>query len=100
MRSNVKSVTATPSAALNHSAVRSDGRSMTSVMRTGRRGVAHVGRCSDDIKGRVAVEESERLEPERHDVDGHHRPILGPGDVVDAGHVDWKTTRLNSSTIP
>ena len=39
------------------------------------------------VQGRVAVEEPERLEPERDDVAGHHRPVLRPGDVVDAEHV-------------
>src|ERR1700759_5314106 len=39
------------------------------------------------VQGRVAVEEPGRLQPERHRVGGHHRPVLGPGNVVDAEHV-------------
>src|ERR1700758_888982 len=35
----------------------------------------------------VAVEEARRLEPERDRVRGHDRPVLRPGDVVDAEHV-------------
>src|SRR5579862_3569271 len=40
-----------------------------------------------DVQRRVPVEEPEWLEPERHGVDRHHRPVLRPGDVVDAEHV-------------
>src|SRR5204862_4972500 len=39
------------------------------------------------VQGRVAVEETERLEPERDDVARHPPPVLRPGDVVDAEHV-------------
>ena len=39
------------------------------------------------IQGRVAVEESPRLEPERGPVHRHHRPVLGPGDVVQPEHM-------------
>src|ERR1700734_899735 len=38
------------------------------------------------VQGGVAVEEAEGLEPEGDDVDGHHRPVLWSGDVVDAEH--------------
>jgi MFS family permease len=40
-----------------------------------------------DVQGGIAVEEAERLEPERDDVRGHHRPVLRAGDVVQAKHV-------------
>ena len=44
-------------------------------------GAGHRGR---GIEGRVLVEEAERLEPERDDVDWHDRPVLSPRDVVNA----------------
>src|ERR1700712_3413534 len=40
-----------------------------------------------EVEGGVAVEEAEGFEPERHGVGRHHRPILGPGDVMDAEDV-------------
>ena len=39
------------------------------------------------VQGGIAVEEPERLEPERDGVDRHDRPVLRAGDVVDAEHV-------------
>src|SRR5579862_7085258 len=61
---------------------------------TARRLSRRLGRLARALRGvrrevqrRVPVEEPERLEPERHGVDRHHRPVLGPGDVVDAEHV-------------
>ena len=39
------------------------------------------------VERRVAVEEADRLEPERDGVDRHHRPLLRARDVVDAEHV-------------
>src|SRR6476620_7478772 len=50
-------------------------------------GVTLVGRGRRYVERRIAVEEAERLQPERDDVDGHHRPVLGPGDVVHSEHV-------------
>ena len=44
-------------------------------------GAGHRGR---GIEGRILVEEAERLEPERDDVDWHDRPVLSPRDVVNA----------------
>ena len=40
-----------------------------------------------DVQGRIAVEDSERLEPERDGVDRHDRPVLRPRDVVNAERV-------------
>src|SRR6266496_2983052 len=40
-----------------------------------------------DVQRRVAVEEPERLEPERDRITGHDGPVLRPRDVVDAEHV-------------
>ena len=39
------------------------------------------------VERRVAVEEADRLEPERDGVDRHHRPLLRARDVVDPEHV-------------
>src|SRR5690348_851873 len=39
------------------------------------------------VEGGVAVEEADRLEPERRLVDRHHRPLLGAGDVMYPEHV-------------
>jgi hypothetical protein len=36
---------------------------------------------SRDIEGRVAVEETSWLQRKADVLDGHHRPILGTGDV-------------------
>ena len=40
-----------------------------------------------DVQRRILVEEAERLEPEGDRVCRHDRPVLGPGDVVDAEDV-------------
>src|SRR6188472_2711758 len=45
------------------------------------------GHGARGIEGRVLVEEAERLEPERDDVDWHDRPVLDSRDVVDAEDV-------------
>src|SRR5258708_37282871 len=48
------------------------------------RAVPSAGR---DVERRVAVEQPERLEPERDRVDGHHRPVFRAGDVMDSEYV-------------
>jgi hypothetical protein len=40
-----------------------------------------------DVDARVLVEEAEWLEPERHYVGRHYRPVLDASEVVDAEHV-------------
>src|SRR5882757_4118506 len=52
-----------------------------------RSGAAGFGRRRRYIERGVAVEEPDWFEPERDLVDGHDRPLLGPGDVVDAEYV-------------
>ena len=55
---------------------------------TGRRaGGATVPRLRRHVERRVPVEETERLEPERDRVHRHDRPVLGPGDVMQAEDV-------------
>ena len=48
---------------------------------------AVAGHRARGIEGGVLVEEAERLEPERNDVDWHDRPVLDSRDVVDAEDV-------------
>src|SRR3954453_3479745 len=40
-----------------------------------------------DVEGWVLVEEADRLEGEAGVLDGHHRPVLRAGDMVDAERV-------------
>ena len=59
--------------------------SMPAVLgRTRRAGVTRLRR---HVQRGIAVEEAERLEPERHRVHRHDRPVLRPGDVVEPEHV-------------
>ena len=48
---------------------------------------AGAGHRARGVEGRVLVEEAERLEPERNDVDWHDRPVFDACDVVDAEDV-------------
>jgi hypothetical protein len=46
------------------------------------------------VEGGVAIEEPDRLEPERDRVDRHHRPLLGARDVVHPEHVPQDDVRV------
>src|ERR1043166_221018 len=52
-----------------------------------------------DVEGRVAVEESGRLEREPRVGDGRDRPIFGADDVMDAEAVPEHDVRVHQSTI-
>src|SRR6266536_988621 len=65
---------------------------------TGRSGV--LGGAGGHVERGIAVEEADRLEPERDRVDGHHRPVLWPGDVVDAEHVPQHHVGVLDRPVP
>src|SRR5687768_17983370 len=51
------------------------------------------------VEGRVAVEESDRLEREPRVGDGRHRPVFGADDVMDAEAVPEHDVRVHQSAI-